>query len=1487
MTISRKECLSRLDYYYRAINTTIISRQNPTSGLIPASVAITTHGNYTDAWVRDNVYSIYAVFGLALAYRRVDDDSGRLYELEHAVIKLMRGLLFSMMRQAAKVEQFKKTQSLEHSLHAKYDTNTGDTVVGDFEWGHLQIDATSIFLLAMAEMTTSGLQIIYTLDEVDFVQNLVFYIENAYRTPDYGIWERGNKINHGQPELNSSSIGMAVAALQCINGVNLFGARGGASSVIHALPDELTRNTTTLHSFLPRESNSKEIDAALLSVIGFPAFAVSDPKLVQHTRNEIITKLGGKYGCKRFLRDGHQNALEDVTRLHYEPHELQMFENVESEWPLFFTYLILEGLFTGDHEQVEEYRNKLAPLIVHSSSMDDFAQFLSEPSSPIHPNAPSTLFSSGGGAMTPGGTPVRRLSFSPTSSPGEISAHHREGLELIPELYFVPKDLIEAEKQKPHSQPRVANDNVPLVWANSLFFLGGLIHDNLLSPAEIDPLGRRFNALGKDYRDSVVQIVLLTEDERLQNTLSMFGLETQTLKQISPTFTVLPPDALKEVYAGLGMNNKLNLSGRPKRPIGSLGTSRLYRVQGELYAFTPHFMDNEEFYLNSDADYLISAFESEVSFVQKNWFYPGRPTMTVLLTNDMLGGLTRHQNWNASGGDSSRKNLLNHFMNLRSGRCGNVRVRLGRLAELVNTSNIESLDFLINKSDLDWETILRVANASRYRSSSHRKLGYNERQTQASTPAGHKTPGARTPKKRSTSFHGKYSLTPRPDEEHDSYFSAVSDALHKLSTKSPEENFKLKSHEDSASSSTPVRKPDGQQEWKNTEKIAEKAGFVGQVTPNIASPTPEINLVPKADSRSESPSSDMLNLTLGDPSQISQAIENLINSVNLYDQVDLLQYLASCKPLNFRIDSLDSTIKQLLQEVYYKAVRLQYWSIVRQSAGLLQKVVPSLSVNVTDLVIRQKQVTIGSGSTEYFISMPVGPEVLSRMIGEHCSGDDVREGPLVQEIIVYMGSFIRNHPEIFDGILRLRTHHIIIALREEISCMNNCSEEEAVEYLMQLSPYELQSLLRTILAGPTLSVNDTNVLVRDQPGGRLMLSSINGRVRVLPSLASPDLQSEERRAMRQMSLPIPLSATACSINPTEVHIKAQSGGFLSGNFGNIELNGNALSAGSRGLNLCIIDPVEKVILERVSFDTHISDDESEDLAKFIEWVDTGMVVVAVAKDDFTEHLTANARAAIETLGSATIQNVRYRDSFALIGEKGGEKGTAVEAHKGANEGPTDIIEKVIQLSKVSEEDKEITAATVASCVPNSAGRWLRRRRNDGALNRMPTDFYPKTWKILERSQGLRINDHVLPREPTVLEKTAEEFNFALMVEHFLRWISDPAERQVAVETLTVIAKLQERNPEMKIMDHDIDITLIMSQAIENFWNKWVEKNKENWESSKLFSGDFGVESNLALARKLFFDLPQQDGSESTFSYLAASALKVLPFQMNYVEDALK
>ncbi|MEE4248680.1 MAG: glycoside hydrolase family 15 protein, partial [Kangiellaceae bacterium] len=70
-----------LERYYQEVKAIILARQNPISGLLPASTAVTTHGNYTDAWVRDNVYSILAVWGLAMAYRKAGMDDGRTYEL--------------------------------------------------------------------------------------------------------------------------------------------------------------------------------------------------------------------------------------------------------------------------------------------------------------------------------------------------------------------------------------------------------------------------------------------------------------------------------------------------------------------------------------------------------------------------------------------------------------------------------------------------------------------------------------------------------------------------------------------------------------------------------------------------------------------------------------------------------------------------------------------------------------------------------------------------------------------------------------------------------------------------------------------------------------------------------------------------------------------------------------------------------------------------------------------------------------------------------------------------------------------------------------------------------------------------------------------------------------------------------------------------------------------------------------------------------------
>ncbi len=617
----------QLDRYYQQVQSIILSRQNPITGLFPASTAITAHGDYTDAWVRDNVYTILAVWGLALAYRKVDAPPGRLFELEQSVVKLMRGLLFCMLRQAGKVEQFKQTQSPADALHAKYSTQTGDIVVGDDEWGHLQLDATSLFILMLAQMTASGLTLIYTLDEVNFVQNLVYYIGRTYRTPDFGLWERGNKINHGSVELNASSIGMAKAALEAINGLDLFGTRGSQSSVIHVLPDEIARARLTLASLLPRESSSKETDAALLSIIGFPAFAIVDPQLVARTRTKIVEKLEGKYGCKRFLRDGHQTVLEDTTRLHYEPEELLKFEGIECEWPLFFTYLYLDALFSGDAIQIAKYRSLLAGVLVD-----------------------------------------------------------RDGVQLLPELYYVPQANIAAERSQPHSQVRLPNENVPLVWAQSLYFLGELLFDKFLAPGDLDPLGRYLRIGNKRRR--TVQIALIAEDSDLQAQLAEYGIDTQTPTQIAP-IQIRQSTELAAAYTQIGRNDQLGLTGRPFRRLRSLTTSRVFSIRGETIVFLPAFLDLQQFYLTLDYHFLVSQIKAEIDYMSEQWTQLGRPTLTLLLTKALL-----QEGQDEFQGRQYASPLLELIAEFKQGKCNGVPIRLGYLNQLKLTAGTERLDNL-------------------------------------------------------------------------------------------------------------------------------------------------------------------------------------------------------------------------------------------------------------------------------------------------------------------------------------------------------------------------------------------------------------------------------------------------------------------------------------------------------------------------------------------------------------------------------------------------------------------------------------------------------------------------------------------------------------------------------------------------------------------------------------------------------------------------
>lgn len=563
----------KLDSLYQHIQAVILTRQHPVTGLFPASTSINNHGNYTDAWVRDNVYSIQAVWALHLAYKRASNPQKRANELEFACIKMMRGLLFAMMRQSHKVEAFKHSLDPKDALHAKYDTKTGLEAVADDAWGHLQIDATSFYLLMLAQMTKAGSKLIFSRDEFNFIQNLIYYISRTYRTPDYGIWERGNKVNNGKAEINASSVGMAKAAMEAMDGLNLFGSDGPEWAVVHSFADAVARAGSVLQSLLPKESRSKEVDSAILSIIGFPAFAVNDEKLARRTRKEIISKLGGEYGCKRFLLDGHQSELEDQSRIYYEYDELINFEHIESEWPLFFTYLYIDRLFARDWESANFYRHKLESLMVE-----------------------------------------------------------KDGQMLLPELYYVPQENILAEKEKPGSQKRVPNDNLPLVWAQSLYLVGKMLDEELINTDDLDPLGLH----RIQYRPNKVttSMVILAQNDNVKQKLLNAGCLCQTLEDIAP-LKAISADQLVETYRHLGASETLGLTGRPNRALNSLATSQAFNIDGESYLCLSWIQNEDKDYRKVDPILFQAHIRNELKIIADHWYYQANAVFTILIDEAM------------------------------------------------------------------------------------------------------------------------------------------------------------------------------------------------------------------------------------------------------------------------------------------------------------------------------------------------------------------------------------------------------------------------------------------------------------------------------------------------------------------------------------------------------------------------------------------------------------------------------------------------------------------------------------------------------------------------------------------------------------------------------------------------------------------------------------------------------------------------------------
>lgn len=1116
----------RLDYYQRVVHKLILDHQQPVTGLFPAS-PLNDH-----AWIRDNLYCILAVWGLSMAFKKIadqDEDRAKTYELEQSCVKLMRGLLMAMMQQKDKVEKFKSTQHPMDSLHAKYSSTTGRTVVKDAEWGHLQIDAISLYLLILAQMTASGLQIVFSLDEVSFIQNLVFYIESAYCTPDYGIWERGDKTNHGLPELNASSIGMAKAALEAMNELDLFGARGGPSSVIHVLADEAQKCQAVLQSMLPRESNSKELDSGLLSIISYPAFAVDDPNLIALTRDTIVTKLQGKYGCKRFLRDGHKTPREDPNRLYYEPWELRMFENIECEWPLFFCYLILDYCFQGDKTNVTEYMQKLEKIMIRKDG----------------------------------------------------------GMPLVPELYSVPGDKAHLEQHDPGSQERIPLGRCPFIWAQSLYILGKLLQEGFLAVGELDPLNRRLCSEKKP--DVVVQIVILAENNEIRDKLLEYDLHVQTISEVAP-IEVQPARVLSHLYTYLGRNKKLGLTGRKSRDVGILSTSKLYSLNDRIFAFTPQNFDYEEYYMSRDPALLASTFMANVAFLGMSWKQMlGRPTITLLATQYLL--------------DQGKvpMAMITTMKKLKSGYINGTRVTLGNLGDFLSTSAITNLSFLGSQEDgypdkLNPEVQCYLEE--------HLLKSFSNKLNFLSRPSGARN--ARTLRRR-MSVRGAIKKTRSINVDSETLGMEGESTVQGRSLERKPSWLEV--------DPSYVRSP-------SPEDAKKKAFTKGTSTTSLGVTSPTIEITkekPPLPPKEEVPINKNLPLIRNRTTSESQnsvyaeqetdeLIAMLRETESLDEQGDILQYLVDTHGLDFNTGMLENgkavTVKDLLKVLYEKACTQKLWGLVRHTAGMLGKRVEDLAKAVTDLLVRQKQITVGMPpNNEHTITAPL-PENELRQLIHQAYGDDESTAMLTQELLVYLAMFIRTEPQLFLEMLRLRVGLIIQVMATELSRTLSCDGEEASEHLLNLSPFEMKNLLHHILSGKEFAINSV------------------GR----------------------------------------------------GNFSIVSNKSHRYGKKSQ------------IVLEGQSLQSSIDDTP------------------------------------------------------------------AIEADR--------------------------------------QGQWLRRRRLDGALNRVPRDFYPRVWGVLEKCQGLAIQGKILQPNLTQ-EMTSGELKFALAVETVLNSIPQPEYRQLVVEALMVLTLVVE------------------------------------------------------------------------------------------------
>ncbi len=275
------------------------------NGLFAASHKQVSTG-YNAAWIRDNIYE-------ALGLEKVKNI---------AQVKKTYAALFDIfLKHEAKIDEAIKSKPVWdfEYIHARY--NPEDLSEYHEPWGNKQNDAVGAFLFKVGDLYKKGIVVFRDHNDLRILQKIVYYLGSVeyWQDKDNGVWEENE-------EVHASSVGACVAGLREV------------IDLVHVPEEMIRRGQETLNKLLPRESVTKEVDLALLSLI-YPFNIVTEKQRAEILWN-VEKKLVRENGVIRYLGDRYYS------------------NGREAEWCFGFPWLAKIYKELGNKEKYDHYMKK-------------------------------------------------------------------------------------------------------------------------------------------------------------------------------------------------------------------------------------------------------------------------------------------------------------------------------------------------------------------------------------------------------------------------------------------------------------------------------------------------------------------------------------------------------------------------------------------------------------------------------------------------------------------------------------------------------------------------------------------------------------------------------------------------------------------------------------------------------------------------------------------------------------------------------------------------------------------------------------------------------------------------------------------------------------------------------------------------------------------------------------------------------------------------